>query len=85
MWQKHAYDAVGMASPQHVNPTIQTHENVLWHILVGYVLEFMVFFLEDGGSMVLWNTGTEPAHYTVQQPRKPQILSSPPWKPHTYT
>jgi hypothetical protein len=42
-----------MASPQHVNPTIQTHENVLWHILVGYVLEFMVFFLEDGGSMVL--------------------------------
>jgi hypothetical protein len=31
---------------------------------------------EDGGSMILWNNGTQPPSYTVQQPRKPQILSS---------
>jgi hypothetical protein len=34
----------------------------------------MHFNHEDGGSAVLQNTGIEPPHYMVQQPRKPQIL-----------
>jgi hypothetical protein len=28
---------------------------------------------EDGGNMVLWNTGTLPHHYSVSQPRTPQV------------
>jgi hypothetical protein len=31
---------------------------------------------EDWGSMVLWNTGIQPPHYMVQQPRKPKRPSS---------
>jgi hypothetical protein len=29
----------------------------------------------QGGSMVLQNAGIQPPHYTLQQPRKPSILS----------
>jgi len=36
---------------------------------------------KDGGSTVLRNVGIQPRYYMAQEPRKPRILSSPPWKP----
>jgi hypothetical protein len=36
----------------------------------------------SGGSMNLWDVGIVPQCYTVSQPRRPQLESSLPWKPH---
>jgi hypothetical protein len=35
---------------------------------------------EDAGSMDFWNVGILPQHYTVSQPRRSRIQTSPPWK-----
>jgi len=35
---------------------------------------------EPIGNTVLRNVGIQPPYYTVQQPRKTRVLSSPPWK-----
>jgi len=32
----------------------------------------------------LWNVGILPQHYAASQPRRPQLESSPPWKPQIY-
>jgi len=34
---------------------------------------FMVKCPEDRGSMVLWNVGIPPQHYTASQPRRPRF------------
>jgi len=59
----------------------------LWHVVwwldsnISKDCTASVFRVEDGGSTVLQNVGLQPPHYMLQQPRKPQILSSQPWKP----
>jgi len=40
----------------------------------------MNFNPEDGGSIILQNSDTQPPQYVAWHPRKPCILSSPPWK-----
>jgi len=36
---------------------------------------------ENGGSMNLWNVGILPQHCMASQPRRPQLETSPVWKP----
>jgi len=37
--------------------------------------------LPVGSNKVFQNVGIIPQHYTASQPRRPQLESSPPWKP----
>jgi hypothetical protein len=53
--------------------------------LVSYHISTYNYIPEDGVSMDLRNVGILPHHYTVSQPRRPRIESSPPQKPQIST
>jgi hypothetical protein len=43
--------------------------------------EYEDFHDGDGGSVNLRNVGILPKHYAGSQPRRPELETSPPWKP----